>query len=189
MSNLNLKFKIMKSFIEKQQQYNYSSTNRMGSNGGMLEQRRYPPKHQCDATDSRKATIGSGNEYKISNAELQKMSKYHEIDPNNNNVFAGKNLSDNTKITSFYTLKSATPYQSPLIYYGQDGKQAPEATGATRSVPASSMIKELFTNDIAADQCDGCRPGDPPLSKVSNLIGKVTMNQKYDDAWYLKNNP
>ncbi len=114
------------------------------------------------------------------------MSKYHEIDPNNNNIFAGKNLSDNTKITSFYTLKSMPPYQSPLIYYGQNGQQLP-GPGAEpkRSVPESSMVKELFTNNIATNTCDKCKPEELPGTKVTNLVGKVTMNQKYDDAWYL----
>ena len=55
------------------------------------------------------------------------MAKYHEIDPNNNNIFAGKNLSDNSKITSFYTLKSMPPYQSPLTYFGAPGTKATEA--------------------------------------------------------------
>ena len=44
--------------------------------------------------------------YKVPNEKLQSWAKYHEVDPNNNNVFAGKNLSDNSKITSFYTLKT-----------------------------------------------------------------------------------
>jgi len=48
-----------------------------------------------------------------------------EIDRNNNNVFNGKNLSDNTKITSFYALKSAPPYQSPLLYFGQNQPAVP----------------------------------------------------------------
>jgi hypothetical protein len=34
------------------------------------------------------------------------MAKAGEINKNNNNIFNGKNLSDNTKITSFYALKS-----------------------------------------------------------------------------------
>ena len=47
------------------------------------------------------------------------MAAKGEINKNNNNTFNGKNLSDNTKITSFYALKSAPPYQSPLMYFGQ----------------------------------------------------------------------
>lgn len=31
----------------------------------------------------------------------------HEINKNNNNLFNGKNVSDNTKVTSFYALKAA----------------------------------------------------------------------------------
>ena len=50
------------------------------------------------------------NDYKITNADMQKMVKNHEIDTNNNNIFNGKNVSDNTKITSFYTLKSLPTY-------------------------------------------------------------------------------
>ena len=38
------------------------------------------------------------------------MARLNEINQNNNNVFNGKNVSDNTKITSYYTLKSAAPY-------------------------------------------------------------------------------
>ena len=46
----------------------------------------------------------------ITNAQLNTMAGKGEIDKNNNNIFNGKNLSDNTKITSFYALKSAPPY-------------------------------------------------------------------------------
>jgi len=38
------------------------------------------------------------------------MASKGEINKNNNNMFNGKNLSDNTKITSFYALKSAPAY-------------------------------------------------------------------------------
>ena len=50
------------------------------------------------------------DQYKISNRELQDMARLNEINQNNNNIFNGKNVSDNTKITSYYTLKSAAPY-------------------------------------------------------------------------------
>jgi hypothetical protein len=61
----------------------------------------------------------------LTNADLQKLAATHEANLNNNNVFAGKNLSDNTKITSFYTLKAMPPYQSPLNYYGANAKIDP----------------------------------------------------------------
>lgn len=51
------------------------------------------------------------------------------------------------------------------------------------------MIKHLFTGDVAAGQCDNCRPEEPGQPIVSNLVGKPTINSKYDDAWYLKHNP
>lgn len=119
------------------------------------------------------------------------MAKYHEIDPNNNNIFAGKNISDNSKITSFYTLKSATPYQSPLIYFGQNGVKTTEAAPPSQSVGEGQMIKHLFTNDVVVDQYDNFepKPSEPGAATVSNLVGKPTINSKYDDAWYLKYNP
>lgn len=60
--------------------------------------------------------------FDITNADLQKLASVHEAHLNNNNIFAGKNLSDNTKITSFYTLKAMPPYQSPLLYFGAQDK-------------------------------------------------------------------
>jgi|TARA_B110001450_G_C17209906_1_gene314993 hypothetical protein len=56
--------------------------------------------------------------YKPKNREIQDMARLNEANNNNNNIFNGKNVSDNTKITSYYTLKSAAPYQSPLLYFG-----------------------------------------------------------------------
>ena len=58
----------------------------------------------------------------VTNAELQRMAQMHEINKNNNNLFNGKNVSDNTKVTSFYALKAAPTLQSPLLYFGQAGK-------------------------------------------------------------------
>lgn len=55
---------------------------------------------------SRKVVVDNKPMYRPTNDQLHSMATYHEIDPNNNNIFAGKNLSDNSKITSFYTLKS-----------------------------------------------------------------------------------
>lgn len=51
------------------------------------------------------------------------------------------------------------------------------------------MIKTLYTNDVAISKCNNCRdPGEEP-TKVSNLLRDPQMNGKYDDAWFLKNNP
>jgi hypothetical protein len=79
----------------------------------------------------------------VTNEQLHSMAKYHEIDANNNNIFAGKNLSDNSKITSFYTLKSQTPYQSPLTYFGRNGIQT-TAPPPKQTVGEGQMIKQLF---------------------------------------------
>ena len=98
----------MKSFIEKQQSYQL---------GGTTGMRRYPPKHSCINT-----TTKSEN---LNNAEMQRKVKNGEINSNNNNIFNGKNVSDNTKITSFYTLKAQPTYQTPLNYYGQQNKKEP----------------------------------------------------------------
>lgn len=114
------------------------------------------------------------------------MAMSGEIDKNNNNIFNGKNLSDNTKVTSFYALKSAPPYQSPLLYFGQN--QPAVAAGDNlpgAHVPESSMVKQLFTNDVALDQCKDCRAPDPASAKVSNLTQNPKINMKYDDAWFL----
>ena len=51
------------------------------------------------------------------------------------------------------------------------------------------MVKHLFTNDVVADKCDNCRAQQAGPITVSNLVGKATINSKYDDAWYLKHNP
>lgn len=98
----------MQAFIEKQQQYKAGATHKRGNSGisGLGQNRNYPPRHACDATDPRKITVDSRPTYKVTNEQLHSLAKYHEIDPNNNNIFAGKNLSDNSKITSFYTLKT-----------------------------------------------------------------------------------
>jgi len=47
------------------------------------------------------------------------MAKQGEINKNNNNIYNGRNLSDNTKVTNFYALKANPTYQSPLLYFGQ----------------------------------------------------------------------
>lgn len=46
------------------------------------------------------------------------MAKSHEKRSKDNNVFNGKNISDNKKTSEFYALKAHTPYQSPLLYFG-----------------------------------------------------------------------
>ena len=51
------------------------------------------------------------------------------------------------------------------------------------------MIKTLFTGDAAPAMSELGKPGEPPAASVSNLVGKPTINSKYDDAWYLKHNP
>lgn len=75
------------------------------------------------------------------------MARMHEINQNNNNIFNGRNVSDNTKVTSFYALKAQPTLQSPLLYFGQataaGGQQA-----TTTTVPESSAVRELFTNDV-----------------------------------------
>ena len=51
------------------------------------------------------------------------------------------------------------------------------------------MIKHIFTNNVAVDLCDACKPEQVGPSTVSNLVGSTKINTKYDDAWYLKHNP
>lgn len=51
------------------------------------------------------------------------------------------------------------------------------------------MVKQLFTNDVALDQCKDCRAPDPASAKVSNLTSNPKINMKYDDAWFLQQNP
>jgi hypothetical protein len=84
------------------------------------------------------------------------MARMGEINKNNNNLFNGKHLSDNTKVTSFYALKAHPTHQSPLLYFGQAAPGA--AIKTTSSVPESSKVRELFTNDVALDQCEACKP-------------------------------
>ena len=64
-----------------------------------------------------------------------------------------------------------------------------EAAPPSQSIGECQMIKHLFTNDVALGQCDNCKPEEPGAVTVSNLVGKPTINSKYDDAWYLKHNP
>lgn len=160
----------MRTFIEKQQQYNPTSAT--------LQTRKYPKKSEPK------------DKYNITNAELQKMATKGEINKNNNNVFNGRNLSDNTKVTNFYALKANPTYQSPLLYFGQQqDTSAPRTLG---SVPETSKVKELFTNPYG-DQVP--LPTNQKIQQVegkfgvSNLINAPSLNVKYDDAWYLKNNP
>ena len=119
------------------------------------------------------------------------MARFNETNRNNNNIFNGKNLSDNTKITSYYTLKSTAPYQSPLLYFGQGKKTEPKGSTIKigMGVPESSKVKELFTNNTASNTCDLCKPLKDPDVKVSNLVSDPQLNLKYDDAWFLQNNP
>ena len=103
-------------------------------------------------------------------------------------MFNNKNISDNTKVTNFYALKAHTPYQSPLLYFGQNDKNK-EQQPKVAVVTENNMIKHLFTGDVAANKCGDCKEGAPPPSKVSNLLNNPHMNNKYDDAWFLKQNP
>ena len=50
-------------------------------------------------------------------------------------------------------------------------------------------MRELFTNNVAIDQCDDCKPKPGAPQTVSNLVSNPTLNVKYDDAWFLKQNP
>lgn len=56
-------------------------------------------------------------------------------------------------------------------------------------MPESSAVKELFTNNVAMNQCEDCKPTPPGPQKVSNLVRDPALNVKYDDAWFLKQNP
>ena len=162
----------MKSFIEKQQSYQVGGTTGV--------KRTYPPKHSCLNTTKK-------NEYTITNGEMQKMANKGEIDKNNNNIFNGKNVSDNTKITSFYTLKSQPTYQTPLTYYGQERPKEYAVSGT--AVPETSKVRELFTNNVATNQCEDCKPKSSKAGGVSNLVSEPQLNLKYDDAWFLQHNP
>ena len=51
------------------------------------------------------------------------------------------------------------------------------------------MVKHLFTGNVAVDKCNDCKDKAAPPTKVSNLIQTPNMNNKYDDAWFLKHNP
>lgn len=159
----------MKTFIEKQQTYQV---------GGTTGVRRYPAKHSC---------ITTTNKQELNNAEMQQKIKKGEVDTNNNNIFNGKNVSDNTKITSFYTLKAQPTYQTPLNYYGMKVPKEGKVTSTT--VPEGSKVKELFTGNVAMNVCEDCKPKDPSNKGISNLIADPKLNLKYDDAWFLQHNP
>lgn len=162
----------MRSFIEKQHGYSQAP----------VEPRKYPPRHKCDLNANK-------DQYTITNAELQKLAQTSEANANNNNIFNGRNISDNTKVTSFYALKAQPPYQSPLLYFGQTQPVQAAREEAKLQVPESSMVKELFTGNVAMDVCENCKPKAAAPSKVSNLVTQPEINSKYDDAWYLKHNP
>jgi len=51
------------------------------------------------------------------------------------------------------------------------------------------MVKTLFTGDVASNKCNICKEGESAPAKVSNLLQNPHMNEKYDDAWFLKHNP
>ena len=141
----------------------------------------------------------------ISNADLAKLATIHEHNLNNNNIFAGKNLSDNSKITSYYTLKAMPPYQSPMNYFGSSQKKSLNGTETIRSEHSmSTIVQDLFTNNAVKNQNDKLvyvnkKPEFTNLeetivsgastAKVSNLVNKPRLNEKYTDAWFLKENP
>lgn len=72
-----------------------------------------PPKHKCDM-------YAKKPEFSVTNAQLSRKVSLYERNTNNNNVFNGRNLSDHSKVSNFYALKTQTPYQSPLLYFGQN---------------------------------------------------------------------
>jgi hypothetical protein len=88
----------MRAFIEKQ----HSGSKRAA-----------PAKHQCDPYQRKP-------EFNVSNNDLSRMARVTEANTNNNNIYNGKNVSDNSKVSNFYALKAHTPYQSPLLYFGQN---------------------------------------------------------------------
>jgi len=51
------------------------------------------------------------------------------------------------------------------------------------------MVKTLFTGNVALNQCNDCKDDTVAPTKVSNLVQKPQMNNKYEDAWFLKQNP
>ena len=57
-------------------------------------------------------------------------------------------------------------------------------------VPETSKVKELFTNDIYTGlNTENSRSMKDPVVKVSNLVSDPQLNLKYDDAWFLQQNP
>lgn len=84
-------------------------------------------------------------------------------------------------------MKAQPTYQTPLNYYGQPSFKEAKIQGT--AVPESSKVRELFTNNVAQDVCDDCRPKEGSKDGVSNLISDPKLNIKYDDAWFLQHNP
>ena len=49
----------------------------------------------------------------------------------------------------------------------------------------NSIVKDLFTNNVATNQCDRCKPKDLIHKGISNLVQEPRLNPTYDDAWFL----
>lgn len=91
-----------------------------------------------------------------------------EKNRNNNNIFNGKNVSDNSKVTNFYALKAQTAHQSQPLDLGKNG--GTRAEPVREVITHSNIIKHLFTGDVATSKCDDCRDQAAPPTKVSNLL-------------------
>lgn len=64
-----------------------------------------------------------------------------------------------------------------------------------------AIVRDIFTNNVAIGKCDNCKDpedgrleaptikGDRTIDKVSNLVNKPKLNEKYTDAWFLQQNP
>jgi hypothetical protein len=74
------------------------------------------------------------------------------------------------------------------MYFGHN-KPHEKTHDKAKPINETSMVKHLFTGDVAVSKCDDCRDSAGVPKTVSNLIQDPRMNTKYDDAWFLKHNP
>ena len=75
------------------------------------------------------------------------------------------------------------------MYFGSStgGVQgSPKKSAAANKTQYCNKVKEVFTSNVAKNQCEDCKPKGAAAKKVSNLMKEPQINVKYDDAWFLK---
>ena len=116
-----------------------------------------------------------------SNDELKRLAQKHEKYSTNNNVFNGKNLSDCSKVSQFYTVKAKPSEAHRQANMASQSRRQQQATAMTSNMPVftNNMINHLYDDNATIK-----------VSKMpSNLVEVPKINEKYEVSSFFGPSP